>query len=65
MQSMIVHLSPQCSIFFASFPRFTVLVLTGQREVIGSEQMTLARNLNRIAFIAAFVFLAAIVVGII
>ncbi len=34
-------------------------------EVIGSGQMTLARNLNRIAFIAAFAFLAAIVVGII
>lgn len=53
------------SIFFASFPQITALILKCQSEVIGSGQMTLARNLNRIAFIAAFVFLAAIVVGLI
>jgi len=42
-----------------------VLVSRGQTEVIGSRKMTLARNLNMIAFLAAFAFLAAIVVGVI
>jgi len=62
---MSALLPPHCSIFFASFPRIAVIVSEGRNEVIGSEQMTLARNLNRIAFIAAFAFLAAIVVGLI
>ncbi|MES0811267.1 hypothetical protein ABLO27_17410 [Roseibium sp. SCPC15] len=54
-----------CSTFFASLPRIRVLVSSGQIEVIGSGQMTIVRNLNVIAFLAAFAFLAAIVVGVI
>jgi hypothetical protein len=53
------------SIFFASIPKKSDLVSPGQTEVIGSGQMTVVRNLNMIAFLAAFAFLAAIVVGVI
>lgn len=50
---------------FASLPQIADLILISQTEVIGSGQMTLVRNLNVIAFLAAFAFLAAIVVGLI
>jgi hypothetical protein len=57
--------SLRCSIFFASLHEKADIVSPSQKEVIGSEKMTLARNLNMIAFLAAFAFLAAIVVGVI
>lgn len=48
---------------FASLRHYADLVSARQKEVIGSGHMTLVRNLNMIAFLAAFAFLAAIVVG--
>jgi hypothetical protein len=58
-----LHLLLRCSIFFASFREKAALRLGYLNEVIGSGPMTFARNLNMIAFLAAFAFLAAIVVG--
>ena len=53
------------SLVFASFQALAVLISQKLKEVIGSTHMTIVRNLNVIAFLAAFAFLAAIVIGVI